>query len=88
MGDGKRITFWEDNWCGEGTSKEIFSNLYNLAKSKGSFIAEVWDSSTGEGAWNPSFGRNLNGWEIEEAQNFLNIINLRRVNQRDEDRLC
>lgn len=49
------------------------------------FIVDVWDDFTGEGVWNPVFGRHLTDWEMEEVQNFLNLINARRVNQLEND---
>lgn len=56
VGDRRRIKFCEDDWCGSGrggTLKEMFPNLSNLGETKGAFLSEVWDSSTGEGVWNP-----------------------------------
>lgn len=84
LGDGRRLTFWEDVCCRKGTLKEMFPNLYNLTETRRAFIAEMWSISMGGGTLNPMFGRNLNDWE----QNFLTLINSRRVNQRTKDRLC
>ena len=86
LGDGRRISFWEDNWCSEAPLCEIFPALYSLAVTKGAKVASVWDSSRGEGAWFPNFIRPLNDWEIDEVQNFLCLLNNRRVKQEEKDK--
>ena len=52
LGNGRRIRFWEDRWCGSETLHELFTTLYALADSKGATLEEVWDSSRREGGWN------------------------------------
>lgn len=49
-GNGRRIKFREDEWCGEGPLCDSFSNLYRIAATKGTIIADNWDDSRGEGA--------------------------------------
>jgi hypothetical protein len=39
VGDGSRISFWYDKWCGEVTLKVVFPALYGLACAKDAFIA-------------------------------------------------
>lgn len=34
LSDGRRIKFWDDIFCGEGTLKDMPPNLYNLAENK------------------------------------------------------
>jgi hypothetical protein len=36
LGDGMRIRFWDDVWCGEVCLKIAFPVLYNIALVKGS----------------------------------------------------
>ena len=38
-------------------------------------MAEVWDTVSGEGTWNPRFMRSFNDWEMDKFQNFINLIN-------------
>ena len=61
--------------------------LYALANSKGAMVGEVWNSTTGEGCWNLEFIKSFNDWELEETQNFINLINSSRVNQRERDKI-
>ena len=45
VGDGRRICFWEDIWCGLEPLAVAFPTLYTMAASKGAFVAEIWDHS-------------------------------------------
>ena len=58
--DGSRVKFWEDLWCGERPLRVMFPSLYALAESKTAMVAEVWDTTRGEGTWNPRFMRSFN----------------------------
>ena len=50
-------------------------------------MAEVWDNTSGDGAWSPTFSRPFNDWEIGEVQTFLNLNNSIRTFQLEKDRL-
>ena len=87
IGDGSKVRFWEDWWCGEAPLCSSFPSLYRLANSKGAKVAEFWVASgSGEG-WNFSFGRHFQDWELEEVQNFLATVNPQSINPNITDRL-
>ena len=54
MGNGRRVRFWKDEWCGDVALCDSFPSLYALAESKEVWVAEVWDSSSEGGGWNPT----------------------------------
>ena len=56
----------------------MFPSLYALADSKRAMVVEVWDTTRGEGIWNPRFTRSFNDWEIDEVQNFINLISKKK----------
>ena len=58
---------------------ESFPNLYNLARTEGAKVIEVWENSRGNGAWNPRFIRPFNDWEMEAFQNFISITNNKKI---------
>ena len=84
LGEGKRIRFWEDVWCGEVSLCAFFPTLYNIARTKG---AKVWESSGENGAWNPRFSRAFNDWELEQVQNFIGLTNNKLIILRKKDRI-
>jgi hypothetical protein len=65
-GDGSRISFWEELWCGNSTLKEAFPGLYNIASNKEASIADNIDLSSGSHQWNVSFLPSLNDWEVDD----------------------
>ena len=64
LGDGRRINFWKDVWCGEETLCVRYPVLFNLALNKEAMVANMWDSRGGAGCWSPTFLKPLNDWEI------------------------
>jgi hypothetical protein len=73
-GDGSRISFWEELWCGNSTLKEAFPGLYNIASNKEASIADNIDLSGGSRQWNVSFLRSLNDWEVDDLVSFHNLL--------------
>ena len=55
FGDGGRIRFWEDKWCGKFPLCDQFPMLHAMAASKGVKVGEVRDTTRGEGGWNLRF---------------------------------
>ena len=41
VGNGRRVRFWKDKWCGDEALCVSFSSLYGLAVSKVVWVAEV-----------------------------------------------
>ena len=50
-------------------------------------MVEVWDTTRGERTQNPRFMRSFNDWEMDEVQNFINLISQIKINQLERDRL-
>ena len=65
LGDGKRIRFWEDSWCGRSPLCRVFPKLYKIVDAKGAMVADCWTETSERGAWDPKFERSFNNWELE-----------------------
>ena len=50
-------------------------------------MKEVWDSSMREGGWDLRFFRPFNDLELEEAQRFISLISIKRIVQREMDKI-
>ena len=87
LGNGKRIRFWEDTWCGGLPLSEAFPALYNIASSKEAMISDIWVLSGDQGAWDPKFERPFNDWELETVQTFIGQINNRFTILQVQDKL-
>ena len=42
LGDGRKIRFWEDSWCGNQPLYIDFFGLYSIASNKGAKAADLW----------------------------------------------
>ena len=87
LGDGRRINFWKDIWCGEEALCFRFPSLFNLAHNKEGKIADIWDRDKGAGSWSPNFLRPLNDWEIEEVASLLHTLHEVSYCPSGEDKL-
>ena len=87
VGNGRRVSFWRDRWCGESPLCMTFPSLFALTIEKEAWVADIWDPLVegGRGGWNPCFLRAFNDWEIEEAERFMERIQSKRVFEDVED---
>ena len=87
VGDGTRISFWRDLWCGDSVLKVVFLVLYGIARGKNAFVAANMEMLGGSNRWNVSFIREAHDWELEIFASFLQVLHSVRVRQGCEDRL-
>ena len=87
LGDGRRINFWSDVWCGVEALCNRFPNLFNLVTNKEAKVADIWDRREGAGCWSPTFLRSLNDWELEEMTRFLHTLHDQNFRPTGEDKL-
>ena len=87
LGNGSRISFWKDAWCGEEALSLTFPNLFRLTAQKKAKVAELWNWESGEGGWNPIFLRSFNDWEMEEVDRFLQVLCRKQINPIMEDKI-
>ena len=60
VGNGQRVRFWKDNWCGALPFYASFPSLFSLfalAVSKDTWVNDVWSPANGGGSWSPLFSR-------------------------------
>ena len=88
LGDGRRINFWSDVWCGGEALSNRFPTLFNLATNKEAKVAGIWEMREGEGFWSPTFIRALNDWEIEEMTRFFQILHEQQFRSMGVDKLA
>ncbi|KAJ9682276.1 hypothetical protein PVL29_018248 [Vitis rotundifolia] len=88
VGDGKKVSFWKDKWCGTTPLCEVFPSLFALTISKEARVNEVW-TAEGErgGSWTPRFNRPFNDWELEEVERLLCCLDGKKVRVDEEDRV-
>uniref|UniRef100_M1CD35 Uncharacterized protein n=1 Tax=Solanum tuberosum TaxID=4113 RepID=M1CD35_SOLTU len=67
VGNGRKVAFWMDKWCGQVPLSQRFPDLYDLCQMQQATIAELWNDH----GWNLHFRRNLNDWEMCRITDFL-----------------
>jgi hypothetical protein len=87
VGDGTRISFWHDLWCGDSVLKVVFPVSYEIACEKNALVAANMQMLGGSNQWNVSFIRKTHDWELEVFASFLQVLHSVRVRQGCEDRL-
>ena len=80
VGNGQKISFWNDNWIGGAPLQHQFPVLHNLFILQQATVAEM---GTGQG-WNLHLRRNLNDWQVDRIATFYTIMD--RFNNLSEER--
>lgn len=60
VGDGTKINFWHDLWCGDTTLKVAFPSLFGIAYVKDAAVVDNLEFLGGSNQWNVSFTREVN----------------------------
>ncbi|KAG6707832.1 hypothetical protein I3842_06G052100 [Carya illinoinensis] len=87
VGDGSRVRFWHDKWCGERCLKDNFPAIFELARVKDAAIADLLAYSDGFSQWNVEFTRVAQDWELEVITEFYATLYSVRMTEGTMDRI-
>ncbi|RVW16810.1 putative ribonuclease H protein [Vitis vinifera] len=85
IGDGTRVKFWKDLWCGNQSLEEAFPILFILSVNKEGWVAKAWEEDEGGGSWGLRFNRHLNDWEVGEVESLLSKLHPLTIRRGVED---
>jgi hypothetical protein len=74
VGNGFRVCFWLDLWCGEVIFKDFFLALFCIARIKEAFVVDYLSWNAGVLYWDILFTRSVNDWELGMLQSFLGLL--------------
>jgi len=87
LGNGSRIRFWDDVWCGEMPLKEAFPGLFDIVCDKNSFVAAHLIMERGSFQWDVRFIRAAHDWEVDVLTSFFTLLYSTSLDRDGEDKL-
>ncbi|KAG5611511.1 hypothetical protein H5410_022792 [Solanum commersonii] len=67
---GYFILFWDDNWLGNGSLKQLFPDIYLLNQQHEATVQEVWSIH----GWNLTYRRRIQDWEVDRLTEFYGTL--------------
>uniref|UniRef100_A0A7N2LVS0 Reverse transcriptase zinc-binding domain-containing protein n=1 Tax=Quercus lobata TaxID=97700 RepID=A0A7N2LVS0_QUELO len=88
IGDGSRVKFWQDRWCG-GTSLAVrYPDLFKFCRNKDASVAELMLSANGVLFWDVRFIRSVHARDLAAMSDFMATIYGSHIRGRGEDKMC
>lgn len=88
LGDGSRLRFWNDLWCGTIALKTSFMSVFRLACEKEGFVTYLLERSRDQTHWNIIFSRATQDWEVENFEEFFSFHYSLNMHIQGSDMLC
>ena len=88
VGDGSRIKFWSDAWCGTVSLKGTFPQLCHITQDKEALVADHMHLHNGSVHWQINFIQAAQDRELESLSSFLDLSYSIDVQGHEEDKLC
>jgi hypothetical protein len=86
-GDGFKIRFCDDVWCGDSPLKVAFPTLFDIVREKNAFVADHLDLSSGSTQWDVNFIRVAHDWELAIVASFFTLLYSLYGRREEEDKL-
>lgn len=74
LGNGRRVRFWQDHWCGNSSLRLAFPAIFEIARDKNATMVGIWDLLRAGGSWNIQFLRSFIDWEVDSVVSLINFI--------------
>jgi hypothetical protein len=87
VGDGSKISFWHDLWCGDTALKVAFLTLFGITRVKDASVVDNLEFLGDSNQWNVSFIRKAHDWEVDDFVSFFQALHSVKVSKGSEDKL-
>ena len=87
VGEGSRVWFWHEVWCGDHTLKEAFLMLFSIACFMEALVADLVQLSNNSQS-GISFIRAVDDWEVELVTWLFNLLYSLSLSKGGKSRMC
>ena len=88
IGDGSKVQFWLDQWCGTSSLTDCYLEIYRICQNKEASVANLMRYTNGVLHWEIHFCRGVHNRELEAFWSFINTIYCTPVRRIGEDKRC
>ena len=88
IGDGSKVQFWLDCWCGSSSLADRYPDLFRICRSKEASVMDLMRFTNGVLHWEILFCRDVHNRELEAFRSFINSIYCTPVRGFGEDKRC
>jgi hypothetical protein len=74
VGDGSRIKFWHDSWCGTQSLRDSFTALFRLARNQEATVADHLHIHGNTHSWDIEFSCSVQDWEVAVVDTFMEVL--------------
>ncbi|GMP95492.1 hypothetical protein CsSME_00044522 [Camellia sinensis var. sinensis] len=74
VGDGRRIKFWHEKWCGATSLKNKFPTLFTLSSAKSGSLHFFYARKSSPNGWNLLYIRPLYAWELADEARLFDLL--------------
>jgi hypothetical protein len=79
VGDGTKISFCHDLWCGDRALKVAFPALFGIARAEDASITDKLESLGGSNQWNLNFTRETHDCDVDVFASFFQLLHTVKV---------
>jgi hypothetical protein len=88
VGDGSRIKFWHDSWCGDQPLWDKFPALFRLARNQEATVADHLRFHGTTHSWDIEFLRQVQDWELDIVDTFMKWLYSSPIHPGSMDTIC
>ena len=84
LGNGLRISFCHDHWCGTRLLKDAYHESYNISRDKDAKVGDYLERANGGIRGNLLFVLSLDDWDLDSMNTFLGNLYAAHVNSKEK----
>ena len=88
VGDGAKVKFWHDRWCGVLCLKDAYPKLFTISRTRDASMADPMSFRNSLLQCDMTFTRSVQDWELESLSSFLELIYSKTLSGRGDAKLC